>query len=265
MTIDTGKVISVFSSKGGVSKSFLSSYLAFGIAKTQPEAKILVIDFCKNSHIGTEFGIEKKGYSTFDWYSGGQPFYECLHPFLGTNIFVIPSNQDVDRIQEWTQKKRRINREYYLRDELVQELKANFDYIIFDNHPSENDEKALYNVLASDAVVLATICELKSMMSTLEDVDLIREIQENFDTKLLVSLNRVDKTRGDLRFVDEFTKLLKEKGIRDDEILPYIRYSNPLNKQTIHSMSSNPKFNNKYIFNVLDDVMNFSKEVIKRV
>ena len=260
-----GKVISVFSSKGGVSKSFLSSYLAFGISKINPKAKVLVIDFCKNSHIALEFGSKEITNSTFDWYTKKKPLYECIYQFMNSNLYYIPSTQEVDQLQEWTTKKKRIGRENYLKNELIEELKENFDYTIFDNHPSENDEKALYNVLAADGVVLATVCELKSMLSTLEDIDLMRELQEDIDTKLLVSLNRVDKTRGDLKFVEQFREMLFEKGVKEEEILPAIRYSNALNKQTIYSMAKVKNFDNQYIFNVLDDVFKFSEEVIKRV
>jgi cellulose biosynthesis protein BcsQ len=264
-----GKVISVFSSKGGCGKSFYSTYIPLGISKNDPEAKILVIDLCKNSSVAKEYGLSKDiNFSAYDWYSSkGKNFGDCVERFGKSNIYYMPSNSEVDKIVDWTNENLRVNREYFLK-KLIEPLKNHFDYIFIDNHPSENDDKSLYSIIAADYVLLAATAELSSMESTLNDIELVNEVREAIpnDLKLLVAINKVEYIKGDSSYISNFTKKLEAKGVTHLQILPEIRYAAPIKRNKLyHILKDENLAGNKYVKNVLNDVYIHSKEVIKHV
>ncbi len=264
-----GKVISVFSSKGGCGKSFYSTYIPLGILKINPEEKILILDLCKNSSVAKEFGIsEVINNSVFDWYSSkGQRFKQCVKRFGNTNIYYMASNNDVDKLVEWTNENIRVNREYFLR-KLIEPLKDYFDYIFIDNHPSQNDDKSLYSIVAADTIVLATTAELSSMNATIQDINMVKEVQEAVPHSLnyFIATNKVEYNKGDKRHIETFYDQLINQGVKAEQLLPPIRYATTIKRNKLYQIFQDSKLReNRYVKNVLNDVFVHAREVMSYV
>jgi cellulose biosynthesis protein BcsQ len=260
-------VISVYSSKGGVGKSTLSSYIALTINQIKRDAKILVIDLCQNSSIAGEFGKNRETlkYTTFEWYKGECKDAEVIQRFGKTNVYFIPSSNTVDEIVPWTEKMFKVGREKKLAQRL-KPLTKHFDYIILDNHPNENDDKSVYSVVASDHVVFAMDLSPKSIRATLRDYEFFKDIQEEFShLDYSIAPNRVETTKGDLPKLKETIAFFTEKGIPEDKILPYIRYSKLIKGNEIFDLIREKKLTNQYVRNVLSDFETLTVELVKRM
>lgn len=260
-------VISIFSSKGGVGKSTLSSYIALTLSQLRKEAKILVIDLCQNSSIAGEFGKNRETltHTTLEWYKGECSDYEVVQRFGNTNVYFIPSSNTVDELVSWTEKKFKVGREMKL-SQRIEPLKKVFDYIILDNHPNENDDKSVYSMVASDHVLFAMDLSPKSIRATLRDFEFFKDIQNDFKRlDYSIAVNRVEVNKGDVQRFKSVVEEFEIEGIESEKFLPYIRYTKLIKSNEIYNLILENKLSNRYVKNILSDFSSLVTSLLNKI
>jgi cellulose biosynthesis protein BcsQ len=265
-----GSVISVFSSKGGCGKSFYSAYTPIGLVQANPDLKILVIDFCKNSSVAYHYGVDRKTIkdnSVYEWFTGEKEAADCIQRFGNSNIYFMPSNSKLDKIEGWAEDNLPVGAESHLKRK-IQPLREIFDVILLDNHPSQNSPKTYWSILASTTVLITAICEIGSLKEVFADISTVNQINGIMgeEKKVIVGVTRVEHTKGDKTIFENFKGQLVKAGLPEENVLPYIRYSSSMKNQTVKSILTSKKLEtSKHARNVMADILNHAKEVIAHV
>ncbi len=175
---DHNRVISISNQKGGVAKT--STCLNLGAALARMGKKVLLVDFDVQANLTILLGFRKT-----------QSFFEILESkeknvsgFIEKtkykNISLLPSNSKMALV-----KKKYLNVhnfEYLLRDRL-ERIKENYDHILIDTPPSI-EFFTLNALVASNLVVIPTLCEYLSLHGINQINDIINVLKKGVNTEI---------------------------------------------------------------------------------
>jgi chromosome partitioning protein len=248
------KVITILSTKGGVGKSTLARFMS--IVAAENGKNVCIIDTCQNSSIATGFLKNRDAFSksAYDWLTDKTKPSEVIQRFEETKIYYIPSDERIDDFGDWVSKKiPKVQQLQYFSDKIMP-LKAMFDYIIIDSHPSENSDMVNYSIAASDYCLIPSEVDLDSKLAVKRSVEIIREYQTaGYNLDYGVVFNKVELNKGKaMRQKDLILQELRCIGIPEDKSIGAIRYS------TIVSTCKNDGIllhdvESKYARNVMSD------------
>jgi len=168
-----GNVISVTNQKGGVGKTTTALHLAFGIAESDPDKKILLIDLDPQRNATgvilqkTDFDPKETAFSLFQKNRCGS---EVIHETSLPNLWAIPSH--IQLVEVETMLSNAVDGFFRLKDQLAP-LETEFDYIIIDCPPS-------LSVLTINALVAARylIVPLQVSKFSLDGITSLLEVVE---------------------------------------------------------------------------------------
>lgn len=171
---DKCKVITVFTTKGGVLKSTLALNLARVSALHNVKTLVIGLDIQGDitNNLGVEFDFESdhqsldealansediKGLS--DYFNNQCELSEIIKTTDLENLFLIPETPELAALNESLSNINR--REYWVNDKVISKLKSHFDLIIFDCSPNWN--KLTTNALvASNLLVSPLECKINN-------------------------------------------------------------------------------------------------------
>ena len=130
----SGKIISVFTNKGGVGKTTTALSIAHGLAKKNVKTLIIDIDAQCNS---TEplLGVDPSG-NVLEILEGLKPVDQCIHRInFQHNLSCIPNAEGLTSLEP-TIIQQGENGFYVLRDKIAKYCRENFDITIIDCPPN---------------------------------------------------------------------------------------------------------------------------------
>ena len=164
-----GKIIGVFSGKGGVGKTTLVANLGALLANVHHK-NVLIVDLnVYTAHLGLHYGVyENMPVTLREVLSGKVPvsYATYIHPSTGVRILLAPLNADDVAI---SQEKL---------DGIMNELRDNYDWIIIDSAPGLGKEALITMSLIDDAL-LVTTPDLPSVTDVIKSKNLLDRLQKN--------------------------------------------------------------------------------------
>jgi len=189
-----GKVITISNHKGGVGKT--TSAINIGVGLFQLDKSVLLIDLDPQANLTQSLGIREPEFTIYGALRGdykAQPMPIGGNPYEpNAGLHLIPSTLDLSGAE--VEMSGEAGREYLLR-EVIEPLRASYDYIIIDSPPSLG-LLTINSLTASDEVLIplqAQYLALQGLTKLLEVVDKIKK-----------RLNRELKVGG--VFVTQFDK-----------------------------------------------------------
>jgi cellulose biosynthesis protein BcsQ len=236
-------VITVYSSKGGVGKTTLSSNMAANIANRGN--RVLIIDTDPQNSVSGVLGIElSKGLSELLNSSAliDDVIIETIHEFD-----FIPAGVEANRdTLKYTQLLQ--DEPYFVKEMVVEEIGDRYDYIIFDTPPGFNPmansamlaSGVILGLLEADPTSYATLDLMESILSKIRDAD---------EKAILFVINLVDI--DDLSV--DFETLLK--FVFEDRYLFSLPYDSNIKKAVANCETIYSKFENSPYAVLLDEMM----------
>lgn len=252
----TATIISSVGTKGGTGKTSLVKH--FGIAKSEEGYRVLLIDLCQNSDIATRLGYNREDfkYDTYDWVSEAVPFEAAVQHDDETNLDFIPASNLVEKILDYAQKKRAINQEWILKEKL-KEVEDRYDYILFDNHPTETNRMMIMSLVASHMALIPTLLDISSVVATIRTVEIVKALQEQgVPIEYHVVPMAVDFSKGFKKELEGMKEEFRKMEIVN--VTKPIRYSAVVTRAGLNNQVLNG--DNPYMRNVLDDYRDLAKE-----
>lgn len=250
-------VLSAVSTKGGTGKTNLTKCL--GIAYAAENKRVLLIDLCQNSDIATRLGYDRMAfdYDTYDWVSGQASFEQVVQHDEETNVDFIPASAQVEKILEYAQKNRSISQEWILKEK-IEEIKDQYDYILFDNHPTETNRMMIFSMCASDIALVPTIMDISSVMAAMRTIDIINDLRgQNVPLNMCIVPMAVDFTKGFKKELESIIEEFKKDGVQN--FTSAIRHSSRVLKAGLNNEVLN--LDNPYMKKVMDDYKVIASEI----
>ncbi|PGQ88318.1 ParA family protein [Priestia megaterium] len=250
-------VISSVGTKGGTGKTSVVKNL--GYTKVKEGKKVLLIDLCQNSDVATKLGFDRESfeYDTYSWVAEGVPFEDVVQFDDETGLYFIPASERVEEIVTYVRKTRIIRQEWVL-EEAIAPLQDQFDYIIFDNHPTETNRMLTFSLVASDIALIPTIMDMSSVVATMRTMILIKQLQDQgINIKYAVLPHAVDFSKGFGKELKDIEEEFRKDGV--ENFTTAVRYSATISRASLNGDVFN--MTNKYMLAVLEDFKVISKEV----
>lgn len=215
------KIIGILNQKGGVAKTTTASALAYGLVERGK--KVLMVDMDAQSNLTSLTGVnpESTMISIYEILSGKASAKEALVSVKEGMLDILPSTPDVAMLDIELSSK--IRREYLLAKKL-EEIKADYDYIVIDTPPALG-LLTINAMVACDYVIIPTdtaAFSMKGMMRLAETLEGVSECNENLKILgVLIVKNKANtklsKILGETiaKMVDQFHTTLFNSRIRE--------------------------------------------------
>lgn len=170
-------IIAVTNHKGGVGKTTSAINIGAGLSKLKK--RVLLIDLDPQANLSQSLGIRDHSYTIYGAIKGEYPLYP-LPIFKGLDL--IPSTLDLSGAE--IELSSETGREYILR-ELLEPLKASYDYIIIDSPPSLG--LLTVNALTSaDEILIPLQAQYLALQGLTKLLEVIDKIQKRLNKGLRI-------------------------------------------------------------------------------
>ena len=244
----TPYIIALCQEKGGVGKTTAAACLGAGLAHSGKN--VLLLDLSPSGNLTASFGINlnRVKRSTTDLFKGTYPPTSLIRPTMIKRLNLIPAQASLASLSSDLQKEK--DREQILNKILSGDGIPDYDIIILDCPPG----LTLFSVNAlacANLAILPVICEYFSLQALESMHQMIKQIQEHFNSKLTYRLliSRLDQ-RATLHKrvyaqIEEHNKsLLLKTAIGSDIKLPESQLAGiPISHYAPHSRGAK-QFNN---------------------
>ena len=239
-----GRIIAVANQKGGVGKTTTTVNLSAALA--EEGRKVLLVDLDPQGNATSGVGVDKRSVepTVYELFTGSATFEQCLIKTEYDNLYVLPANinlsgAEIDLIDQE-------DREYYLQ-EIFDEVKDRFDYILIDCPPSLN--MLTVNALtAADSVLVPIQCEyyaLEGLSQLIHTINLVKKklnpalemegvVFTMYDARTKLSMQVVENVKGTLR--ENIYETIIPRNIRLAEAPSY---GMPITAYATHSTGAN--------------------------
>lgn len=211
------KIISLVNQKGGVGKTTTSINLAAALGKLGK--KVLLIDMDSQGNATTGLGLNSNDFShdIYELITDKCNVNEAIIKTKYENLSIIPSTINLAGIDVEFVKKMLEDNTFKQNMQLkvkLDEIKANYDYIIIDCQPSLG-LGTMNALVASDSVIIPVQCEFYALDGIALLLNTIITIQSGMNPNLRIEgvlLTMLDgRTNIGLEVIEEIRKYFKDK------------------------------------------------------
>ncbi|MCF7925159.1 MAG: AAA family ATPase [Candidatus Izimaplasma sp.] len=209
-----GKILSISNQKGGVGKTTTSVNLASSLSYLGK--RVLLVDVDHQANATTYLGINRANleYTIADIFLERAKIREVIQKVDSVNVDILPARYELGDVSQYLLG--HDNKDYILANAL-EEIKADYDYIIIDCPPSLG-VVTINALVASDSVLIPVQCEFLALDGLTQLLNTIRVIQkkQKYNHKSLtiegVLLTMLD-TRSNIGYevINEVRTYFKEK------------------------------------------------------
>ena len=239
-----GRIIAVANQKGGVGKTTTTVNLSAALA--EEGRKVLLVDLDPQGNATSGVGVDKRSVepTVYELFTGAATFEQCLIKTEYDNLYVLPANINLSGAEIDLNDQE--DREYYLQ-EIFDEIKDQFDYILIDCPPSLN--MLTVNALtASDSVLVPIQCEyyaLEGLSQLIHTINLVKKklnpalemegvVFTMYDARTKLSMQVVENVKGTLQ--ENIYETIIPRNIRLAEAPSY---GMPITAYATHSTGAN--------------------------
>lgn len=210
------KTISIFNQKGGVGKT--TSVVNLSVALAKLGKKVLVIDFDPQANTTTGLGFDKSNQekSVYKMFYDEDGNYKDYIVKSEDGPYLIPSENSLSGLEVELVS---LDQEERLKmlDQIIKEIKADFDLILIDCPPSLG-LLSLNALVASDSIIIPIQTEyyaLEGVSELLKTYDTIKNsIKEDLEIEGVLLCMFDKKTNLSYEVVEEVKRFFKEKVFR---------------------------------------------------
>ena len=176
----TARIIAVANQKGGVGKTTTVVNLAASLAEQGRRVLIVDLDPQGNATMGS--GIDKSALqrSVYHVLLAEHDIGEVLQPAKQGGYDVLPANRDLSAAE--VELMQELAREARLKNALEQ-VAANYDYILIDSPPSLN-LLTLNGLVAAQGVLIPMVCEYYALEGLTDLVNTLRKVRLAVNPKI---------------------------------------------------------------------------------
>jgi chromosome partitioning protein len=177
-----GKIIAIANQKGGVGKTTTSVNLAAGLAVE--EKKVLLVDADPQGNATSGAGIPRtqKRKTLYNAMILGEKLESLILPTELPLFFVLPADKNLAGAE--VELVETADREYKLRN-LLETIKADYDYIIIDCPPSLG-LLTLNGLTAADSLLVPIQCEYYALEGVTELFDTLARLRRGLNPHLVI-------------------------------------------------------------------------------
>ncbi len=204
------EVIVITSGKGGVGKTTTSANVGTGLAKLNKKVVLIDTDIGLRN-LDVVLGLENRiVYNLIDVIEGHcKPKQAMIKDKRYSNLYLLPSAQTRDKNSVTPEQMK----------ELVEELKADFDYVILDC-PAGIEQGFRNAIAGADRAIIVTTPEVSAIRDADRIIGLL-EAEEMSKKDLIVNRVRMDMVkRGDMMSIEDVVDILAINligAVPDDE------------------------------------------------
>ena len=176
----TARIIAVANQKGGVGKTTTVVNLAASLAEQGRRVLIVDLDPQGNATMGS--GIDKSALklSVYHVLLAENDISEVIQPAKQGGYHVLPANRDLSAAE--VELMQELAREARLKNAL-QQVAANYDYILIDSPPSLN-LLTLNGLVAAQDVLIPMVCEYYALEGLTDLVNTLRKVRLAVNPKI---------------------------------------------------------------------------------
>ena len=202
------EVIAIANQKGGVGKTTTTINLAAALGELGK--KVLIIDMDPQGNTSSGLGIDKDELETtvYQLMIGDNTFDECVQREVFENLDVLASNVNLAGIEIETMDMEDRN---YILNNIISEVRDNYDYIIIDCPPSLNT-LTINSMTTADSVLVPIQCEyyaLEGLSQLIYTIELVKDrlnprlringvVFTMFDGRTNLSIQVIENVRSNL-------------------------------------------------------------------
>ena len=192
----------VFSNhKGGVGKTTSTVNIGAGLANYL-DKKVLIIDLDPQANLTQSLGVPNSENHVYGSLTGSYPLTPTV---ITPNLHIVPSTLDLSGAE--VELSAEPGREYILR-ELIDEIKANYDYVLIDTPPSLS-LLTINAFTAADQIIIPIQAEYLAVQGLTKLVEVIEKIKKRLNKHLTLGglvLTQYDSRKVLHREVAELVK-----------------------------------------------------------
>lgn len=187
--------------KGGVGKTTSTLNIGAGLANYL-DKKVLIIDLDPQANLTQSLGVPNSKNHIYGSLTGSYPLTPIV---INANLHIVPSTLDLSGAE--VELNAEPGREYILR-ELIDEIKANYDYVLIDTPPSLS-LLTINAFTAADQIIIPIQAEYLAVQGLAKLVEIIEKIKKRLNKHLTLGglvLTQYDSRKVLHREVAELVK-----------------------------------------------------------